>query len=420
MKIKQIIKSKYCLNCDVCCRFLDKKTPLAPVFLPNEISSIVKPCLDNKSGRVRLKLSHTLNMYICPFFNERNNACTIYSNRPLDCRLYPLMVTYDKKRKNIILSIDTKCPFVTDIKNKELIKKWADYTTRYLEKNHIAHIISKHKYFIGPYYEDAIPFSTLSALTKLILMDPAKDGFKKLELKDRFIFERLMKRRIDSSGNTFVNLYIWKKVNPVWWKKSNRGLIVLLETSSGYINLANLKRFSDYIYLRRDIAELKGKRYRHKRAMYNYFVKHYNYQYIPYQKTMKNECMRLFNLWAKGRKQKYHDAYYHRLIDETRSSHKIVLEEFDQLGIIGRVVKIDKKIRGYTFGFELTSDCFCILLEITDLNFKGISEFIFREFCREMSRYKYINTMDDSGLENLKVTKLSYHPLPQHIWSKSQ
>ena len=59
---------------------------------------------------------------------------------------------------------------------------------------------------------------------------------------------------------------------------------------------------------------------------------------------------------------------------------------------------------------------FCVLLEVCDLKFKGISEYIFREFCRGLTDYKYINTMDDSGLENLRISKLSYHPsYPQQM-----
>jgi uncharacterized protein len=59
----------------------------------------------------------------------------------------------------------------------------------------------------------------------------------------------------------------------------------------------------------------------------------------------------------------------------------------------------------------LDKDTFCILYEITDLTIKGLSQFIFRQFCSELKDYRYINVMDDSGLENLKRVKLSYRPL---------
>jgi hypothetical protein len=88
-----------------------------------------------------------------------------------------------------------------------------------------------------------------------------------------------------------------------------------------------------------------------------------------------------------------------------------LLDDYSGLKIVGRVVKIDKKIKALTFGFRLAEDTFCILYEITDLSIKGLAQFIFREFCRELADYKYINIMDDSGLENLKKVKLSYHPV---------
>jgi len=64
----------------------------------------------------------------------------------------------------------------------------------------------------------------------------------------------------------------------------------------------------------------------------------------------------------------------------------------------------------FTFGFKLNKDTFCILYEITDLSIKGLSQFIFRQFCSELKNHRYINIMDDSGLVNLKRVKLSYHP----------
>jgi uncharacterized protein len=64
---------------------------------------------------------------------------------------------------------------------------------------------------------------------------------------------------------------------------------------------------------------------------------------------------------------------------------------------------------------------FCILYEITDLGIKGLAQFIFRRFSQELKGYKYINIMDDSGLENLRKTKLAYKPtrlIPAYIVSR--
>ena len=99
------------------------------------------------------------------------------------------------------------------------------------------------------------------------------------------------------------------------------------------------------------------------------------------------------------------------MLNDSQSAHRIGISSAEALGLIGRIVRIDGKIKGYTFGYPLNADTFCVLFEIADLSTKGLAQFIYREFCRElMDAYKWINAMDDSGLENLKRVKHSYYP----------
>jgi Fe-S-cluster containining protein len=472
--LKQIIPTKLCLKCDICCRFLDKNAILAPLFLPHEITSKIKPYL-NKKGQVILKPCHE--MYACPFFNpktneapraeargflERNTAshrgacfrgarhrgerpcsirtlsldsardgsrdgelvepkgavlwprmyqCSIYSRRPFDCQLYPFAIMFDEKCERVILGIDKKCPFAANPENETCIKNYFHYLIDLLEKRENALLIAKNPLFIGKFQEDVIKFSHLDTLAKILINNPEKNGFKRLSLKDKPVIGRHFQKikKPDSSQN-FISLYIWKDKNPVWYRKSKNTLQILFETESGYIDFGSIKKFQDYIYLTKDLAGLKGNRYKHKRANCNYFSKHYSFKYLPYKPGMKQDCLKLYQKWASDRKKKFPDPYYHKLLEDSLSAHRLAIENFKALGLTGRVIKIKNEICAYTFGFELKKDMFCVLLEVCNLRFKGISEFIFREFCREMSAYKYINTMDDSGLENLRIAKLSFHP----------
>ncbi len=89
----------------------------------------------------------------------------------------------------------------------------------------------------------------------------------------------------------------------------------------------------------------------------------------------------------------------------------IGISNFQELGLIGKVVRINDEVQAYTFGYELNRDTFCILFEISKLSIKGLAQYIYREFCKELLHtYKWINAMDDSGLENIKRVKLSFHP----------
>lgn len=177
----------------------------------------------------------------------------------------------------------------------------------------------------------------------------------------------------------------------------------------------------DYVCLRSDLVNLRGNKFKSQRACFNYFIKHYAYEYLPYSLEYKDGCMELYNRWMKERKLQNNDRVYQGMLEDTKKCLKIALNNYADLGLSGRLVKINKEIKAFTFGFKLNRDTFCVLYEVTGLSFKGLAQFIFRQFCSELKDYKYINIMDDSGLEGLKKVKLSYHPLkliPAYIISR--
>ncbi len=167
----------------------------------------------------------------------------------------------------------------------------------------------------------------------------------------------------------------------------------------------------EYLCRQADLSNLSGDKYKAKRALYNYFIKNYKAEYREFAAEDKEGCIALFNSWASGRTEDCKDGYYKALIEDSYLAHKKAMERCAALGLAGRVVAVDNKIRAYTFGYPLDKEAFVILFEIADLDMKGLAQFIFRKFCGEMAGFKYINLMDDSGLENLRKVKLSYHPV---------
>lgn len=176
--------------------------------------------------------------------------------------------------------------------------------------------------------------------------------------------------------------------------------------------VARIKSY-DYCYFRQDIVDLRGNSFKARRALYNFFVKHYSYHFLFYDKTMQMECLQLYDKWAEHRLQRHQDPVFRQMIEENRLVHQKVLEFYLELDLVGRVVTVDGVIKGYTFGYSLNENIFCILLEITDLEIKGLPVYIFREFCRDVAirGYKFINTMDDFSMPNVEKTKLSYQPI---------
>ena len=175
---------------------------------------------------------------------------------------------------------------------------------------------------------------------------------------------------------------------------------------------ATLKE-TEYLYEAEALAGLRGDRYKQQRHAYNGFVAKYpSAKLCSYISADQNACLALYDRWSETRLAKSDDPIYNAMLHDSRSAHRIGISHADALGLLGRVVRIDGEIRGYTFGYSLDAGTFCVLFEIADLSIKGLAQFIYREFCRELKdTYKWVNAMDDSGLENLKRVKHAYHPI---------
>ncbi len=290
---------------------------------------------------------------------------------------------------------------------------------------------------------------------------------KKLSVKDKAIFTKYLALDYhELSPYAFENIYIWKGLFDIEWLEFEKSLCIffkdklscflyisplakrispevvkeVFKTMDGFNKNKEVSRIenveakdvpfyeklgyickvksNDYLCKRQDLVDLKGNRFKSKRSCFNYFIKRYKFEYKPFSLRNKSECMELHNVWTKERRSQNKDPIYQGMLEDSRLCFEDVLSAYVDLGLIGRVARVENKIKGFTFGFKLNPDTFCVLYEVTDLAIKGLAQFIFRRFCSELKDYKYINIMDDSGLENLKKTKLSYHParlIPAYI-----
>jgi len=293
----------------------------------------------------------------------------------------------------------------------------------------------------------------------------------KLSIRDKEIFEKYLsldKREL--SVYAFLNIYIWKGLFEIRWAVIEDNLCIFVKDKIGcflylpplgkiktpevirlvfetmdktnrnkevsrienveekdvvfYRNLGYgcQDKYPDYLCKRTEQIELKGNQFKSKRASFNYFIKHYKSECLPFSSRYKNDCLKLYYRWMKNRKAQNRNPVYQGMLKDSLTCLQVLLDEYRNLGATGRIVKVNGGIKAFTFGFKLNSDIFCVLYEVTDLSIKGLAQFIFREFCRELAGYEYINIMDDSGLENLKRVKLSYHPIklvPAYIVKRS-
>ena len=129
-KSKQKTKRTTCRRCGTCCKkggpsfHIEDKMLIEKGIIPSKyIYTIrkgercydnIKECFPPASSDI-LKLKGVKGSRTCVFFNEKDNACTIYDNRPMECRILKCWDTgkikriYAKNRltrKDLISSIE--------------------------------------------------------------------------------------------------------------------------------------------------------------------------------------------------------------------------------------------------------------------------------------------------------------------------
>ena len=168
----QIIPSEVCFSCDVCCRFLEADSPLAPIFTENEkenaVAHGINPTLfrlqvDGSSAQIQLKRHK--DFYICPFFQPETSHCTIYPIRPLDCQLYPFALMFSEDGRTVVLGVDTLCPFGEKYLETEAFQRHIRDVIDYVESEAVMAQIAANWSLIGGYQDTVKIVYTLAQLT---------------------------------------------------------------------------------------------------------------------------------------------------------------------------------------------------------------------------------------------------------------
>lgn len=120
--------------------------------------------------------------------------------------------------------------------------------------------------------------------------------------------------------------------------------------------------------------------------------------------------MKLLRAWLDEKNKKAAADNELFLLRHISSAHKKIFVNYKKYNMAGRIIKKGNEIISYTFGSPINFDTFCIFIEISNPKIKGASQYIFREFCRELKSFKFINTMGDEGIEGLKLAKSLYKP----------
>ena len=277
--------------------------------------------------------------------------------------------------------------------------------------------------------------------------------FEPLGLEHKSLVEKYVRKYLPSiSELTFVNMWVWCMCHPVWLheedntlymlrkgekdfygfmpvgakkaeEKANRLMALMREfgidprmervaeldamelKNAGY-NVSEDRGNYDYVYLKDDLAELKGRKYHSKRNHISNCLKNYKCEYVPLTMDMMPGCHGFLEEWCKMKNcaQNPDLCCEHRAI-------RFMLYDYDKFDVIGGIIKVNGEVAAVTFGEKLNNDTAVIHFEKAHPEIRGLYPLINQWFCKyALKEFTWVNREQDLGSPGLRKAKKSYYP----------
>lgn len=266
--LPQLVPSRVCLSCDVCCRFPETDSVLRPYFAEDEIRRAIAGGIepsrfpDPTGCQIAPVPNPVGDGYLCPALDPTTSRCRIYESRPLDCQIYPLAMMWNAEHSQVVLGWDTKCPFLREqsgcstfevqrsISSQNLehqtsnlqsgasgaaptIETYADRIANLLERAETLDVLARHPRLIGPFQEDVVILRPLQRVTERLTAKRPRPPCP-LTVDDRPRLERLLSLiETPLAAYAFAPHFLWRDLFSYWWTEIAGHLCLFAEQGDG-------------------------------------------------------------------------------------------------------------------------------------------------------------------------------------------
>lgn len=179
------------------------------------------------------------------------------------------------------------------------------------------------------------------------------------------------------------------------------------EEIRGYDPLHYIDDWKEYLYDIDRFVRFPGKKMEKKRNHYNFFVSHFEDRRIEMIGPENIEELVAFT----RRFCQSHSG--DELLDYEGEKTIDALHDYDSYPYHGILIRIGGRVAGFTFG-EHSGDTFFVHVEKGDIEYRGIYQGLASFLAEDVkSRYpevRWLNREEDMGNEDLRRSKMSYHP----------
>ncbi|MCL1858476.1 MAG: phosphatidylglycerol lysyltransferase domain-containing protein [Oscillospiraceae bacterium] len=230
--------------------------------------------------------------------------------------------------------------------------------------------------------------------------------------KNIIVFAMPLGKNIDDITESFrqIELYCKKNKIPMILCLATEEDIKIIEKIYKNTKKSEEIGWSDYLYKAIDLANLAGRKYSGQRNHINYFKRtFFNYNIKQINSETIGDTLVFFEKYKNT-----HDKNTPALIEETKKVFEILenIANFKNYSQTGIALYIENSVIGFAIG-EIINDTLFVHIEKADSEYRGAYQILVNEFAKQnadKNNILYINREDDAGDENLRISKMSYHP----------